>query len=126
MNPVYLDLHIHTSANADNLDHDYDLETLRQKLDSAASGSPILVSLTDHNTVNKDVYLRAVEVFDNLLLGAELHVRNYDEAPPYHSHIFFRLDAITETEIDAINGVLDVLYPTKMVLPPMRFRRSRT
>jgi len=115
VDPVYLDLHIHTSENPDHLNQSYDLETLKERLEAAAQGSPYLLSLTDHNTVNKTAYLKAVYLFDNLLLGAELHVRNYDNAPPYHCHIFFRLPRIDEPSIDAVNRILDDLYPKKAV-----------
>lgn len=115
MDPVYLDLHIHTSENPEQLSQAYDLQVLRQNLETAAEGCGYLISLTDHNTINKAAYTKAVELFDNLLLGAELHVRNYDAAPPYHCHIFFRLDAIDEASIDAINAILDDLYPGKVV-----------
>lgn len=115
MDPVYLDLHIHTSDNPNRLNTAYDLNTLRRRVEETAKGSVFLISLTDHNTINKTAYLGAVDLFDNLLLGAELHVRNYDEAPPYHCHIFFRVPAIDEPTIDAINKILDGLYPTKAV-----------
>lgn len=115
MDPVYLDLHIHTSENPDQLNQTYDLQTLRQKVEAAAEGGASLISLTDHNTINKAAYISAVDVFENLLLGAELHVRNYDDAPPYHCHIFFRLPSIDEASIDAINKILDDLYPRKVV-----------
>jgi len=112
---VYLDLHIHTSENPDRLNQAYDLRALRQKIEAAAEGCPCLISLTDHNTINKAAYIQAVDLFDNLLLGAELHIRNYDNAPPYHCHIFFRLARIDEPSIDAINRTLDDLYPRKVV-----------
>lgn len=110
--PVYLDLHIHTSENPDRLNTAYDLVTLREKVQTSATGSPCLISLTDHNTVNKRAYLAATSLFEHLLLGAELHVRNYDDAPPYHCHIFFRAP-VDDASIDAINGILDRLYPKK-------------
>jgi hypothetical protein len=115
LEPVYLDLHIHTSVDADSLNEHYDVPTLKQKIEEVAEGSPCLISLTDHNTINKTVYLEALETFDHLLLGAELHVMNYDDAPPYHCHIYFRVDAIDEPTIDSINTTLDKLYPKKMV-----------
>ncbi|HOU25234.1 MAG TPA: ATPase, partial [Anaerolineae bacterium] len=77
-------------------------------------GSPYLISLTDHNTINKVAYLHAASLFPHLLMGAELHVRNYDDAPPYHCHIFFRSPIDADT-IDALNVVLDSLYPRKRV-----------
>jgi hypothetical protein len=115
VDPVYLDLHIHTSENPGQLDQTYDLRTLRQKIEAVAEGCACLISLTDHNTVNKAAYMQAVDLFDNVLLGAELHVRNYDNAPPYHCHILFRLARIDEASIDAVNAILDDLYHRKIV-----------
>lgn len=115
MQPVFVDLHIHTSDDPDNLNSSYDLGLLKQKIETVAEGSPYLISLTDHNTVNKPAYLEAGKFFPNLLLGAELHVRNYEDAKPYHCHIYFDLPEIAEPAIDAINAELDQLYPRKVV-----------
>lgn len=114
MEPVYLDLHIHTSENPDQLDAAYDVATLHEKIQACAMGSPCLISLTDHNTINKTVYLHAASLFPHLLIGAELHVRNYRDVPAYHCHIFFRCPIDANT-IDALNVVLDALYPKKRV-----------
>ena len=38
---------------------------------------------------NKKAYMKALDKIDNLLLGVELHVRNYKECKPYHCHIIF-------------------------------------
>ena len=115
MTPVFVDLHIHTSDNPNNLNESYDLALLKNKIDGLAEGSPCLISLTDHNTVNKPVYLRAVDIFKNIILGAEIHVRNYDAQKPYHCHVFFKLKQIDELFIDGINKILDNLYPAKVV-----------
>lgn len=114
LEPVYLDLHIHTSKDADCLNAAYDVAALQGKVEAAAMGSPSLISLTDHNSINKPAYLSAALAFPHLLLGAELHVRNYDSEPPYHCHIFFR-SPVEDRVIDTLNGVLDSLYPKKMV-----------
>lgn len=114
LEPVYLDLHIHTSKNPDQLNAAYDVATLHEKVLENAMGSPCLISLTDHNTINKLAYLNAVSLFPHLLIGAELHVRNYSDEPPYHCHIFFRSPVKADT-IDALNVVLDELYPKKRV-----------
>lgn len=113
MEPVYLDLHIHTSADPERLNVSYDLATLKEKVDEAAKGSPALISFTDHNTINKAAYLGAIGLFDHLLLGAELHIRNFPEAPAYHCHIFFDVPAGDEPIIDKLNGILDSIYPAK-------------
>lgn len=115
MEPVFLDLHIHTSENPDRLNQSYDLQALRRKVEEVAGDAPALISLTDHNTINKTAYLGASSLFAHLLLGAELHVRNYPNAPAYHCHIFFRTESIDEPTIDGVNNVLDLLYPKKMV-----------
>ena len=112
--PVYLDLHIHTSDNPDVLNAGYDVTALHERVTSEAQGSPALISLTDHNAINKRAYLASAKVFENLLLGAELHVRNFEKAPPYHCHVLFRAPVDADT-IDAINAVLDELYPAKTV-----------
>ena len=78
MKPVFIDLHIHTSDNPNDLNQSYDLDLLKDKIKEIAEGSAYLISLTDHNTVNKPIYLKAVQTFEHILLGVELHVRNYD------------------------------------------------
>jgi predicted metal-dependent phosphoesterase TrpH len=62
MNPVYLDLHIHTSDDPNNLNPDYNLELLVENINSYTNNSTFLISITDHNTINKTVYLKAVEL----------------------------------------------------------------
>jgi hypothetical protein len=114
MKPVYIDLHIHTSKDPDKLDPYYNVATLHDKIRAYAAGSPYLISLTDHNTINKVAYIKAMSLFPHLLLGTELHVRNYPKEQPYHCHIFFR-PLVSEDTIDELNGVLDVLYPKKSV-----------
>ncbi len=115
MEPVFVDLHIHTSENLVNLNQSYDLDLLKEKIEKEAEGSPYLISLTDHNTINKTIYLKAVEKFEHFLLGVELHIRNYADEPPYHCHIYFNLKKIDAASIDSINAILDKLYPNKMV-----------
>lgn len=62
LEPVYIDLHIHTSKNPDQLDAAYDVATLHEKVRACAMGSPHLISLTDHNTINKVAYLHAASL----------------------------------------------------------------
>ena len=117
MEAVYLDLHIHTSANPDNLNEDYDIGTLLTGVRAQANGHPFLISLTDHNTVNKQAYLELCESLgenESIMLGVEVHIRNYEEADPYHCHLYFDLP-ITEDAIDKINRILDNLYEAKQV-----------
>ena len=115
MEPVFIDLHIHTSDDPDKLSNSYDIDLLKSKIEGIADGSPYLISLTDHNTINKPIYLKAINKFEHILLGVELHVRNYDEQRPYHCHIFFDLPQIDATSIDSISTILDKLYPNKVV-----------
>jgi len=115
MESVYIDLHIHTSENPDNLNSSYDIDLLINKIKKFSNNSEYLISLTDHNTINKVVYLKAKTKINNLLLGAELHVRNYQEANPYHCHIYFNIKNISEEIIDDINEKLNKLYPKKVV-----------
>lgn len=116
MEPIFLDLHIHTSENADRINTNYDVNKLAKKILDYNGNSKSLISLTDHNTINKIAYEKLVNSDDNIIaiLGVELHIRNYDEAEPYHAHMFFKLDDIVES-IDNINKILDKLYPKKMV-----------
>ena len=115
MEPVFIDLHIHTSDNPENLNNSYDLDLLKAKIEEVANESAYLISLTDHNTINKPVYLKAAQKFDHLLLGVELHIRNYESANPYHCHILFNVEKIDGSTIDDINLKLDELYPKKVV-----------
>lgn len=115
MEPVFIDLHIHTSDNPDSLNVSYDLDLLKSKIEEIAESSAYLISLTDHNTVNKPIYLKAVDKFEHILLGVELHVLNYDDQRPYHCHIYFNLQQIDSPSIDGINAILDKLYPEKVV-----------
>ena len=63
MEPVYIDLHIHTSENPERLNAAYDVAILHEKVQECAMGSPCLISLTDHNTINKVAYLNATSLF---------------------------------------------------------------
>lgn len=117
MCPVFIDIHIHTSSNPDSLNTNYDVDTLFAKIRIQAQGQHALVSLTDHNTVNKDAYLKALKKCDDdihLILGVELHVHYTIETEAYHCHMFFK-NQITERLIDDINTILNKLYPRKTV-----------
>ena len=83
MKPVFLDFHIHTSDHPERLNDSYDVEMLKRRIEEITQGSEYLISLTDHNVINKAAYLRATQFIKHILLGVELHVRNYDSAPPY-------------------------------------------
>ena len=55
MEAIYTDLHIHTSEDADNLNQEYDFDSLLNNLKtfSKVECSNMLISLTDHNVINK-------------------------------------------------------------------------
>lgn len=116
MNPIYLDLHIHTSDDPNNLNENYDLDTLISKVREKAQGDDFLISFTDHNTINEKVYLKAVEKIESkLILGVELHIQTHkgEDTKAYHCHIYFNLDdsKITSEVIKDINSKLNTLYP---------------
>jgi hypothetical protein len=113
--PVYVDIHIHTSDNPDKLVSNYDVSTLLAKVREKSNGVDFLISLTDHNTINKSAYLDIIEQAENVLLGAELHIQNYEEKAPYHCHIIFNLPSINEEQIDNVNIILDKLYTKKNI-----------
>ena len=115
MEAVYLDLHIHTSKNPNALNNDYNIDLLLQKIKEYSNNSLFLISLTDHNTINKESYLHLIDKTKNVILGVELHIVNYEERPPYHCHIFFNIPEINVENIDNINSILDKLYPNKEI-----------
>ncbi len=117
MEPVYVDIHIHTSSNPDALNQNYDIDTLLSKIRAQAQGQSVLMSLTDHNTINKDAYLKALGKCGNnihIILGVELHIHYVIETEAYHCHMFFK-NEISEHIIDDINNILNKLYPHKTV-----------
>ncbi|MBU1020835.1 MAG: ATPase [Firmicutes bacterium] len=116
MNIVYTDLHIHTSLDANRLNENYDVSTLVSSIKTFSSDSIVLISLTDHNIVNKIAYEKLLEKSiedDNLnfLIGVELSIRNFSDRPFYHCHFFFK--EINIEIIDGINKILNRLYPDK-------------
>ena len=84
MKPIYLDLHIHTSEDEENLNQNYDVDLLLSKIRGVNDNSDFLISLTDHNTINKDAYMKLLSRTDNVILGVELHIKNAENKPPYH------------------------------------------
>lgn len=114
MLPVYTDIHIHTSENANNLNNNYDVDSLLSNIRRISNNNPILISLTDHNTINKDAYLRLINKINSVILGAELHIKKFKDKQPYHCHILFS-NIINEKEIDKINEILDNLYEDKII-----------
>jgi hypothetical protein len=115
MNPIFLDIHIHTSDNPNQLNQNYPLEVLLEKIKVYNGDSDFLISITDHNTINKATYLKATQLRINIILGVELHIRNYENCPSYHCHIYFDLKEINGEIIDDLNKKLDELYPNKVV-----------
>lgn len=113
MQPIYIDLHIHTSENANNLNTNYDIAELVGQIKKLNGDSPFMISLTDHNTINKSAYLKAQNLDLNLIIGVELHIQNRVEAKSYHCHIYFNAP-IEDAVIDSLNEILDELYPNKL------------
>lgn len=114
MKPIFVDIHIHTSENPNSLPSDYNVKELIKNIRKLSGEYDVLLSLSDHNTINKNAYMSLIKEDVNVLIGVELHVKKYDDAPPYHCHIIFNKD-VTEEVIDEINGILDYLYPNKIV-----------
>ena len=117
MEPVYVDVHIHTSENPDALNQNYDVDTLFAKIREKAQGQQALISLTDHNTINRQAYMNAMSICNpdiHLLLGVELHIHYSMETEAYHCHMFFK-NEITEQTINEINFKLDKLYEKKKI-----------
>lgn len=114
MKATYVDIHIHTSENPNKLPSDYNVSELLCNVRNLSRDNPVLLSLTDHNTINKSAYLKLMSEDISVVLGVELHIKKYPDAPPYHCHIIFN-EEITEKTIDNINAKLDDLYPDKVV-----------
>lgn len=115
MDPIYIDLHIHTSEDPNSLNKSYNIDLLDKNIRKFTNNSKYLISLTDHNTINEDIYLKAIEKGINIILGVELHIKNYDDCPAYHGHIYFNLEFIDKTVLKDLNKKLDKLYPNKIV-----------
>ncbi|MFV0289068.1 MAG: hypothetical protein ACK5HR_06445, partial [Mycoplasmatales bacterium] len=118
MKPVYTDLHIHTSKNADELSVKYDCKTLIEKLKEFSKAERIMISLTDHNVINRCAYEEIVNNHNeiDLIVGVELHISNYSECDPYHCHMYFNIEKNEILcKIDKINLILKTLYPRKMI-----------
>lgn len=116
MEATYVDIHIHTSENPDNLNENYDVETLVKKVRNIANEN-FLIALSDHNVINKKAYLRLLGLTKNVLLAVELHIKKSEEKSPYHCHIIFNVKEINEEVIDSINDKLGDLYPKKVIYP---------
>lgn len=118
MDPVYLDLHIHTSDDPNSLNKNYNLDTLITKIKEQVQSDVFLISLTDHNTINGKVYLEALQkIPNNIILGVELHIQTHKGvgSKAYHCHVYFNFDElkITKDVLEEINQKLDALYPNK-------------
>lgn len=113
MKAIYLDLHIHTSEDANKPNASYDIAELVRKIKEYNDNSDFMISLTDHNMINKDAYLKGLALGINMILGVELHIKHEDEVKAYHCHMFINKE-ITEETIDDINKILDKLYPEKL------------
>lgn len=113
MKVIYLDLHIHTSEDANKPNASYDIAELVRKIKEYNGNSDFMISLTDHNIINKDAYLKGLALGINMILGVELHIKHRDDVKAYHCHMFINCD-ITSDNIDNINKILNELYPEKL------------
>lgn len=113
MQPVYLDLHIHTSENANEPNANYDVAALVSQIKKLSGDAPYMISLTDHNMINKVAYIKAKSLGIKLILGVELHIQNKEEVKSYHCHIFYNAP-IEDDVMDKLNDILDKLYPNKL------------
>lgn len=115
MKPCFIDLHIHTSENANNLNKNYDVDLLLSQVKKQSGDNELLISFTDHNAINKDVYLQIDRRNVNYIVGVELTIRNYDYCKPYHCHFYFDIEKQELSQkIDILNNILNKLYPEKM------------
>ena len=53
MKSTYVDIHIHTSEIPNKLNDCYNVKELLENINKIAKNNPVLISLTDHNTINK-------------------------------------------------------------------------
>lgn len=115
MEAIYVDLHIHTTDNANDMATaaGYDVSELVKKIKEFNGDNDFVISFTDHNTINKAAYLKAIASGIKMILGVELHIKNSEQKDAYHCHIYFAND-ITEEVIDGINNILDKLYTDKL------------
>lgn len=113
MKAIYLDLHIHTSEDANKPNASYDIAELVRRIKEFNGNSEFMISLTDHNMINKDAYLKGLALGVNMILGVELHIKHRDDVKAYHCHMFINC-GITEENIDNINRILDKLYSEKL------------
>lgn len=120
MKCCYIDIHIHTSENANELNKNFDIDKLEKKIKEYSKNNDYLISLTDHNIINIDTYEKMYNKKMNFLVGVELHIRNYDNCPPYHCHFIFNFEKfitdlnIFKTNLTRINDILNKLYPNKL------------
>lgn len=120
MKSSYVDIHIHTSRDPSAMNQNYDIVTLKKKIEGIANGNPYLISLTDHNTINTIAYLALAKCGINFIVGVELHIKTYKGCKPYHCHFLFDIsDSIKsdetrlKKELDNLNSILDELYIKK-------------
>ena len=115
--PFYCDMHIHTYPNANSRDGSaYDIDSLFERVRKGAKGHKAVISLTDHNVINKDAYEKALAACGDdiiLILGVELHVKS-NGPKPYHAHAYFNAPLDNLAVIDKLNALLDKLYPDKL------------
>ena len=95
-------MHIHTYPDANRRGSGYNCGALLTNVRRDARGHRIVISLTDHNTINKEAYKELAELgADDVtpILGVELHVRSNGKRP-YHAHAYFDSSVTDDAFID--------------------------
>ena len=69
-----------TNRHTNNLNTNYDIAEMGGQIKKLNGDSPFMISLTDHNTINKSAYLKAQNLDLNLIIGVELDIQNRAEA----------------------------------------------
>ena len=69
MKPTFVDIHVHTSENPDQLKQNYDIDALHENVSKIAKDTDTLISFSDHNVINEDAYLKAIQRFPVRLGG---------------------------------------------------------
>lgn len=62
MKCCYIDIHIHTSENANEINNKYDVNELKRKIVDQAKNNEYLISLTDHNVINVYAYKKCMKL----------------------------------------------------------------
>lgn len=61
MKPILVDIHIHISENPNSLPSDYDVKELIKNIRKLSGEHDVLLSLSDHNIINKNAYMSLIK-----------------------------------------------------------------